>query len=391
MNEHDLRSAFNQLRDDVMVNVQTEDRLEQVTKTHIARHRPMTAVAAALVGAAAVVLVVGSVVLALRPGGDEAVPPATGGTSTTVVDTSAGPETTSPTTGAPTPTLPVAAPGTVLIADRGVPVLVEGDGFLAYLSDRVISDGSGGIVVQIDQRLIRMGAPEETRDLVRAEDLAADQGPVTIRLEDLARIDGVPHVLFTVSGGTFEEPFQQVWTYDLTADVAAPIYGRSEFESSIVRASLANDVLLMTIAEEGTTYLEFRDARGRPIDVNVPFAAGAGTSLQSPIVEAVLSPDGSTMVTAQLEDVTTGEGGFLTVELTLWDLVSGDETRTLEIELREGTTPARLDYDGARIVLGRVQNLIEGSVALPPVLLIDVLETESTLELDIAGVPSLVK
>lgn len=97
------------------------------------------------------------------------------------------------------------------------------------------------------------------------------------------------------------------------------------------------------------------------------------------------------MVTAQLEDVTTGEGGFLTVELTLWDLVSGDETRTLEIELREGTTPARLDYDGARIVLGRVQNLIEGSVALPPVLLIDVLETESTLELDIAGVPSLVK
>lgn len=392
MIERDLRSAYDQLKEDVLMNVQTEERLEQITKPTVARRRPTTAVAAALASAAAVALVVGGVVIALRPGGADPVPPATG-PATTVVDT-----TVPATTAAPAPLLPVPDAGTVLIADPSVLAVQEGDGYITYVADRVIGDGIEGIVVQIDQRIMQIGPSGESQLLVQADDFAADIGPVTIRLEDLAMVDGAPHVLFIMSGGSADQPFEDVWIYDLSSGAAAPIYGRSEFESTITRASLANDVLLVTVTEEGTTYLEYLDRTGAPLDIGTPFKAGSGTSFESPVVQAVLSPDGSTMVYAQIESVLRAEEGNLLVDLVQWDLSAGVEVARFQIDLGSDLEtgaprwPGRLDYDGTSLVLGRQLNLIAGSETVTPLRISSIESSVVAVDqLGASGVPSIVK
>ncbi len=305
------------------------------------------------------------------------------------------PTTAAPTTEVPTTLLPLAAPGTVLIADREVVALQQGDGYIAYLADRVVSDGAEGIVIQIDQRLNWIEPTGASQVLVRAEDIAADQGPVTIRLEDFARIDGKPHVLFTVTGGTFEEPYQEVWVYDLGSGASYSIYRRAEFESNITRVSLANDVMVVTISEEGTTYLELFDGSGQPIDYVAPFTAGAGTAFDSPVIAAVLSPDGTTMLYAQIENVLRAEDGSLLVDLVAWDLAAGAEVDRLRLDMGNSAEnapawPGRLDYDGTTIVLGRELRRIDGTPKLTP-LLISSIDSAGIVELEVAGVPSLAK
>ncbi len=391
MNERDIRSAFDHLTQDVMMTVQTEERLEEITQSRRASRRPLLT---AFASAAAVALVVGGVLVLLRPAADpEAEPPATAGPTTTVTDSTSAPTTTGPTTEAPAPTMPLVEPGMVVIADRSAPAFTAGAGYVTYLADLVVGDGAQGVVIQIDQRIIHILPTGEGRDLVSAEDIAADGGSVTIQLQDLVRIDGEAQVLYVVSGGGVEQPYEEVWTYNLESDASMPIYRRDEFESTIQRVSLANDTMVVTVAEEGTTYFEVLNAAGQPIDVAVPIEARRGTDFFSPVVQGAVSPDGSTLAYVQIVDVTTAEDGYLFADLVVWDLANGGELQRLEIELRDdglAPWPGRLDYDGVGVVLGRYRNLVEGPEGLAP-LRIASLDAGDITELDTAGAPSLIK
>jgi hypothetical protein len=389
MKERDIRSAFDHLTQDVMMNVQTEERLDEITKPRRGRRRPLLT---ALASAAAVVLVVGGALLFLRRVADpDAVPPATGGPTTTVTESTSAPTTSAPSTEAPAPAMPVVEPGTVVIADRSVPAFVAGDGYVTYLADLVVGDGAQGVVIQIDQRIIQILPTGEGRDLVAAEGIADDEeGPVTIQLQDLVRIDGEAHVLYVVSGGSVEKPYEEVWTYNLESNASMPIYRRDQFESTIQRVSLANDTMVVTVGEEGTTYFEILDGAGQPVDIVAPLEAGRGTDFASPVIEGVVSPDGSRLVYVQVVDGLTAEDGYLFVDLVTWDLASGVELGRIEIELLEAAFPGRLDYDGVGVVLGRYLNLVEGPEALTP-LRIASLDAGGITELDTVGTPSLIK
>lgn len=381
MNDRDIRSAFDNLKSDVMTNVRTDDRLDHITGRSRLQWRPAVAV---LSGAAVVALVIGGAILAIQPSGDpDPVPPATGGSTTSIVDT---------TTSNVAPVLPVPPLGSVVIANRDVVGLQEGDGYIAYLADRVVGDGSGGVVVQIDQRFNQISSAGEGRTIVRASEISSDDGPVTIRLEDSVVIDGSVHVLYLVTRGSFERPYQEVWTYDLDSGASERLYRRDELESNILRVSLAGDTMVVTVAEESnSTYFLFFDAAGRPSAVSNPFGPGReSTDFASPLVQGVLSPDGSTLLYGQIQDVTTGEDGYLFVDLVEWDLAAGVEIRRAEIQLRDGASPNRIDYDGATVVLGRQRNLITGTPALAP-LRIESLDDGIVTELGEAGSPSLIK
>ncbi len=381
MNDRDIRSAFDNLKSDVMTNVRTDDRLDHVTGRSRLQWRPAVA---ALSGAAVVALVIAGAILASPPSGDpDPVPPATGGSTTSIVDT---------TTTTVAPALPVPPLGSVVIANRDVLALQEGDGYIAYLADRVVGDGSGGIVVQIDQRFNQISFAGEGRTIVSASEIPADDGPVTIRLEDSVVIDGSVHVLYLVTGGSFERPYQEVWTYDLDSGASERLYRRDEIESNILRVSLAGDTMVVTVAEESnSTYFLFFDTAGRPSAVPNPFGPGReSTDFASPLVQGVLSPDGSTLLYGQIQDVTTGEDGYLFVDLVEWDLAAGVETRRVEIELRDNASPNRIDYDGSTVVLGRELRQVTGTPALAP-LRIETLDDGIVTELGEAGSPSLIK
>ena len=94
MNDHDLRTAFRHLEEDVINNVQTEHRLEQITR----RRTWVRPVFVSLASAAAVVILVGGAILALRPTPTDTIPPAT--------NTTATPPTSVPGTTAGTTTVP---------------------------------------------------------------------------------------------------------------------------------------------------------------------------------------------------------------------------------------------------------------------------------------------
>lgn len=389
MNERDIRAAFDHLRGDVIMNVETEERLEEIVGRPRTWRSPL---GVALAGAAAAAVIVVGAVLLTGPGVDPIpVPPAGGGSSTSVVVTTTEVPVTTSTTESPGVTMPEARPGMVVIADLGVAAIEQGDGYIAYLADRVVGDGSGGIVVEVDQRLIRIESSGGGGDLVDAEDLAADQGTVSLRLEDVYRRDGSPHVLFTVRGGTFEEPYEEVWTYDLDTGAAFPIHMRQEFESNIQRASVGGDTMVLTIAEEGTTYLVFLDSEGNEIDVVNPFGPGAGTDFAFPIVGAVLSADGSTLAYAQIQNGLTGEEGFVKVDVVEWDVAAGVEIRRVGVEFLDGRLPGRFDYDGEGIVLGSGTNGLGDSRATVPPIRIASLADGTITQVGVAGSPSLIK
>lgn len=102
MSERDLRTAFHHLQGDVMNNVPTERRLEQI----VGRRTWVRPAFMAFAGASAVVLIVGAALLALRPGSTtETVAPATGSTlpPITIAETIT-PSTTSGSVNTTTPT-----------------------------------------------------------------------------------------------------------------------------------------------------------------------------------------------------------------------------------------------------------------------------------------------
>jgi len=383
MREDEIRSAFDHLTRDVMANVKTEERLEQMSGRPRLRWKP----AVAALGAAAVVaLVIGAAILATLPGGDpDPGPPATGVTTSSLVDT--------PIPVTPTTVSPAASPGQVLIADPAADVIVPGDGYTAYLAERVIGDGGGGIIVQIEEQFNQISPAGDSRTLVRAADLAADQGPVTIRLEDIAVVDGSPRVLFVVDavGTTWLESYEEVWWYDLDSGASGPIYVlEPAFESTITRVSQAGDVVVVSIAFEGGTYFEYVDADGQRIEVAGPYGDLPGGAPEYPVLieQAVLSPDGSTFAYVEVTDFTTLEDGYLFVDVVVWNLANGTEDERVTLEL--GAWPGRLDYDGVGVVLGRYRSMLEGREGLAP-LRIESLADGTVTELPEVGTPSLVK
>ena len=102
------------------------------------------------------------------------------------------------------------------------------------------------------------------------------------------------------------------------------------------------------------------------------------------------------MVYAQIQDVAVGEEGFLIVDLVFWDLETATEVDRLTLNLGSDSEPdptewpARLDYDGTSLVLGRELSLLDGTVTIAPLWIASVSEG-SVVELVVAGVPSLAK
>jgi hypothetical protein len=383
MNERDIRTAFHHLKDDVMSNVQTEERLEQITRRRT-RVRPAFV---AFAGAAAVVLIVGAAVLAFCPSSEtDPGPPANGGPTTTI---------------APTALLPELQPGMVVVAD---PTLsdteaVEGHvawavvdpGAVAFDVDLAVGDGDGGVFIQVNNTIgwVRRDAP--AINLFSGTDLYEDE--VSLRLQDVTIVDGEVNVIFVAAGGVDEQRYEEVWRYEVSTGAPYRIYRIDASESKIQRVSLANDTTVVTIAEEGTTFFVVLDGAGQPIDVDAPLGAGRGTDFFDPIVQGVVSPDATRLAYVQIQDVTTAEDGYVFADAVVWDLVEGVELQRLKLELSEGefaSTLGRLDYDGVGIVLGRSLNFIDGEVPLPP-LRIESLDDGTITELGTAGTPSMIK
>jgi len=127
MTERDLHTAFQHLEEDVMNNVQTEQRLEQITN----RSRWQRPVFVALASAVAVIVVVGAALLTLRPGAsDNTTPPAT---NTTAVPTTAVPDTTAAST-----TQPATTEAAVLDLSSDSWVMQTTSGIVTSTSGRVI-------------------------------------------------------------------------------------------------------------------------------------------------------------------------------------------------------------------------------------------------------------
>ncbi|NNL97933.1 MAG: hypothetical protein HKO63_06990 [Acidimicrobiia bacterium] len=383
MSEHEIQSAFDRLERDVVTSVRTGERLEHITGRPRLRRRPAVA---ALVGAAVVVLVVGGGVLLVLPDDDrDPSPPATVGSTTSMVES-----TTTTTAGVPTTLLPEPPLGSVLIADMDVLALQQGDGYIAYLAERVVGDGSGGVVVQLDNRLIRITPAGEGGDLIDGDDWGGGEGPVAVRLEDIALVDGSPRVLFVVSGGTLLDSYEEAWSYDLESGSSALLYTlEPAFESTITRVSQVDDLVVLSSAFEGGSSFEFLNADGDRVDVTGPYADRPGGAPEYPtyVDQAVLSPDGSTMAYVEGEYPT---GADQIVDIVMWDLATGTELRRVPIELTNGAWPGRLDYDGVGVVLGRTGNVIVG-VPFPTPLHIESLADGIVTELPELGSPSLVK
>jgi len=381
MNERDLRNAFDHLKRDVIMSVQTEERLEQVTGRRVWFSPAITAFA----GAAALALIVGGAILALRPTDPDPVAPAT--TVTTLTETTAPPTTVAPSPNAlpdlPAGTVLVGVPGADTTASAGV-VVVDGR--------TAIGDGAGGVVLQRDDAILHI-APDGAETLVLdAQSLVDSLGPVTIRLQDVTEVNGSPQTIVIVGyGQEYPDVFQEVWLVDIETGAAESVYQLVAVESNITRVSSTAGRMVLSVSFEGGSYFEYLDMTGAPLDVTGPFYNSPLGNAWAPqfIDQAVLSPDGSMFVYIEV-DYSEFDDGAGTAALVSWDLESGTELGRREIELSDDARHGRMDYDGTSVVIGRYQDAAGGIVLMSPLQLAS-LEAGNVTELDPAGSPSLVK
>ncbi len=343
----------------------------------VTRRRRVAWFAAA--AAAAAILIGGPLFLLNLDGDPEPAPPAT-----QVTAPDGTPTTTSPTA------LPGLGPGTVVIAHPGAQTATSG-GVAVFDADKAVGDGAGGLVVVRNAAIVRIGADGAETTLLDPAVLAAELGPVTVRLEDVAFVDGAFRAVVVVAyGEQYPDVFQEIWLLDLAGGAREPVYQMEAVESNITRVSVAADTMVVSVAFEGGTYFEYLDTAGQPVDVVGPFADNPLGAPDFPalITQAVLSPDGSTFAYVEIGDIQTFEDGYLTADIVVWDLVDGTERRRLQIEFVDGAWPGRLDYDGTGVVLGRDQ--IRTDTRLTPVR-VPSLDAGIITELGTAGIPSLVK
>ena len=106
MSESDIQNSFRHLQEDVVGNLETEERLAEITQ----RRGGMRPAVVAFAGGAAVVLIIGAALFAFRSSGNTAtLPPATGTaapeTTSALSTTTLAPTTTTPSTAATTTTV----------------------------------------------------------------------------------------------------------------------------------------------------------------------------------------------------------------------------------------------------------------------------------------------
>jgi hypothetical protein len=388
MSERDIRNSFRHLQEDVMSNVDTEARLGE-----IARQKKVRPALAAFAGAAAVVLIVGAAWLALRPvGTTDTLPPAT--VVTTTPPTSAATTTTeATTTTSPATALPNLSSGTVVLAvpdlaptgPRGVSetTMVFEDGTVGVRGERVVGDGSGGLFVQTDGT-IQWWRQDGTRCTLVVSTFSGDN--VELRLEDVTVVDGDTNVLFVATGGQEVQRYEEVWRYDVATATPTMLYHTGAYEREITRASLENNVLVLTQAAEGFTWFEFFDADGNPIELNNPKPDGA--NLPVFVDQGVLSPGGTTLVYLQSTTPSPAEDNTWDLDIVAWNLADGRPTPLDSVGLLDWF-PGRMDYDGTRVVLGRIQYGSDGTTS-GTALWFNTLERRIE-SLTTAGVPSLIK
>ena len=404
MAERDLHTAFQNLKEDVMSNVQTERQLEKITE----RRGWVRPGLVAFAGAAALVLLIGASLLVLRPSDPtDTVPPATGSTAppSTLAETSTPPTTSGliETTTTSTPPSTSDAPETTTIPPVSVPALDAGmvliaqpggrdfslpaidTDSVAVNADVAVGDRQGGLIIESGET-VSWGRPDMPMvALCSGAAFAVSE----IRLEDSAVIDGEVNVIFIVAGGVEEERYEQVWSYRLSDGELAMLYETGAYEGGIRRASLQNDTLVITRHAEGFSWFEFFTAAGDEIEVANPKPDMA----EFPVVvdHGVLSPDGTTLVYLAGDSPAPPEAGNWRVDLIVFDLENGNEDRRMEIELGNWYS-ARMDYDGSGVVIGRIQ--WDGEAwQNGPALRIDSLDPDAGIvtEYQVIGIPSLVR
>lgn len=260
-----------------------------------------------------------------------------------------------------------------------------------YDAETAVPDEAGGLVVYRDNTILRVAADGTETTMLDAADLAAEYGPVTLRLEDVVVEDGATKAVVVARyGQEYSDVFEEIWLLDLGGTGTESIYQLVAVESTITRVSAAAGTVIASVSFEGGTEFAYLTTEGRAINLPGPYADTPIGAPEFPalITQAVLSPGGRDFAYIEVPDIQTYDDGFLAANLVVWDVDTGTEVRRIEIELTEGAWPGRLDYNGTSAVLGR-RSLNTNQMLAP--LRIGSLETGTVAELDSVGTPSLVK
>lgn len=321
------------------------------------RLRRRRAAAHTVVAAAAVALAVPGV-LTLRDAVDGAPPFAGEGSSTTSVSTTT--PTTAPTTSTPSSSVPPPddAPGIVVSGPDGVSVVREGsvvDELDIGPVMLAVADGEGGIVVQVGLSASDiLWLPEGTTELV--ELVPAGPGE-TLTLHDVAVIDGVPTVLYTVrrSGPAPEDASEDLHLLALESGDDRMLAKVGGYESGPWRVSAGGGLVAVSMTAEGTTWFEFLDLDGSPVtvDANPRTEEESAVDFLEWVSHGVLSPDGSTF--AYVRGHPRSEAPF---HLVVVELATGEELVDAELPGVRDITLSRVDWDGVAAVV----SVMDGTV-----------------------------
>lgn len=295
-------------------------------------------------------------------------------------DTDVATERSKPTTTSTT-AAPAGAPP-IVVADESSISLVEGAsvehvGDVEGTIEVAFGDGSGSYAAEVDGALVVLldGPPA----------MGVDPGPPgRVVLYDFLELDGRSHALYGVRD-EHPEPNGPILLHDITHAERTDLGSGFAIEHHTSSASLRNGVLATSATNDLTEVVEIRAVDGDP-DVD-RWTPTRDLEYNAPpfISDAVLSPDASTIawLSGPDHDGVTGEEDVGSWEIVVAGL-DGHEQHRIPIDVAGGAIPARLDYDGTRLLVSR--RIGEANAPALLIQLDDAAESVTVTELPVAGV-----
>jgi hypothetical protein len=218
----------------------------------------------------------------------------------------------------------------------------------------VVSDPRGGVLFQ---------RREGTRgDIFSLAGRERTHIQANATLEDAAVIDGVPSVLYTTCiRRPQREPEGYVYVMELEGQTSRRIADACRPEFFVMRVSFGGDVVVLSASSDLTEAFEFYALDGRELTERPDPTKDLPYNEPPLLIQAVLSPDGTSLAYLEGPDV-SGIAGGGDVRVGDWALVVQDQRsgrETLRLDLARPADErgfARLDFDGRWAALSQSGN-----------------------------------
>ena len=277
--------------------------------------------------------------------------------------------------------------GTIVVATSEAVVAGSGEVLVETIhAGLATGDGSGGLLIDQGRQIWHLPADGSAPSrVVDANRLPGED--VRVALMNGGLVDGFPHAVYVVTEVRGESAFPDVVIHNLLTGEVRSYLTDQGYEGGLGHVSVAGGVLSASNSAEGCSWFDLVTLDGTALPFDNPFGGGCDRSEFPQIRGGVLSPDGLSMVYLSPDDYPNED---IPIDVVLFDLVAGREVARVALPMGDWYW-GRMDYDGTRVLVTARESPSSGVAYGKAILVDEVDEAVTAIELPDAGPASFAK